>query len=64
MFDINIREEQLADICKTRLEQFRRAAQLENQIPHVSWRHRIASTLIAWARKLEPESGPSQTLTV
>jgi hypothetical protein len=64
MFDISIREDQLTDICKTRIEQFRRAAELENQIPHVSWRHRIATTLIAWARKLEPESKPSRTLTV
>lgn len=55
MFDMNIREEHLEEISKTRIESFRRAVEVERQIPHVSVRHRIARTLIAWARRLEPE---------
>ena len=60
MFDMNIRNGQLEEISKTRIEQFRNQAALERLIPHDSWRHRIASTLIAWARKLEPEVSPAR----
>lgn len=63
MLDINIREEQLDDIGKTRIEQFRRAVELERQIPHVTWRHRFARTLIAWARRLEPETNLPRKLS-
>jgi hypothetical protein len=61
MFDIS--QEHLNSICKTHLEELRHAAELENQIPHVSWRHRIACTLMAWARKLEPETQTSRSMT-
>jgi hypothetical protein len=62
MLDLNIREEQLNEISKTRIEGFRRAVELERQIPHTSWRHRVAHALMAWARKLEPEIKPSRKL--
>jgi hypothetical protein len=63
MLEMNIHESQYAEITRARLEQFRHQVELERQIPHTSWRHRIASTLIAWARRLEPEVSPSRTLT-
>ncbi len=61
MFDMNIRNGQLEEISTSRIEQFRNQATLERLIPHDSWRHRIASTLIAWARRLEPEVGSARS---
>jgi hypothetical protein len=64
MFDLGISPEHLNHICKTHLEDLRHTAEQENQIPHVSWRHRMACTLLVWARKLEPELQTSQRVTV
>lgn len=63
MFDMNISVQQLDEINTARIEQYRRQVALEQQIPHVPWRHRIASTLLAWARRLEPEIGLSRPRT-
>ncbi len=45
------------------LEQLLHDADTHRQLREaaVSWRHQLAQTLQAWARKLEPELEPQQT---